>query len=121
MALVTQVVGTFLVVVGAVAFAVSDTRSVTALIPAVLGLLLFVLGTLATREHLRRNAIHGALALALIGLLGTLPQLAGIPALLGGRAQRPVAVLAGTVTALVLAVYVALGVRSFVAARRSRG
>lgn len=119
MARVTQAVGLVLVIVGVGAYVASEAASPTALLPAVLGLILLALGILATREALRRNAVHGALAVALLGLLGTLPRLGGLPALLANNAERPLAVLASTVTAIVLAVYVALGVRSFVAARRS--
>lgn len=119
MARVTQGVGALLVVVGVVAYLVSDGASPTALIPAVLGLVIGGLGLLATREPLRRHAIHGALVVALLGLLGTLPRVGGLGEVLAGEAERPIAVIASTVTAAALLVYVVLGVRSFVAARRS--
>ncbi len=111
--------GLLLVAVGVVAYVASDAASPTALLPALLGVVIAALGVLATREPLRRHAIHGALAVALVGLLGTIPQLAGLGDLVAGDAERPLAVVASTVTALACAVYLVLGVRSFRAARRT--
>jgi hypothetical protein len=65
----------------------------------------------------RKHAMHAAVALALVGLIGTLPRI--IPALRAGDIQRP-AVVAQIAMAVILLVYVALGVRSFIAARRAR-
>jgi hypothetical protein len=113
----TRIVGALLVIVGVIAYAVTTTP--TALLPAVLGVALLVLGFVASRENLRPLAIHTALVLALLGLLGTLRNVGDIPDLLAGEADRPVAVMASLVTAVVCAVYVALGVRSFIAARRA--
>jgi hypothetical protein len=80
-----------------------------------------VLGLLATREAMRRHAIHAALVLALLGVLGTLPQVASLPALLtGDDVERPAAVVTSTITAVACLLYVVTGVRSFIAARRER-
>jgi hypothetical protein len=61
--------------------------------------------------------MHAAVAIALLGLLGTLVRL--IPALGAGQLARP-AVLAQLVMSILLAGYVALGVKSFKDARRAR-
>jgi hypothetical protein len=61
--------------------------------------------------------MHVAVALGLLGMLGTLGR--AIPAVIGGQLMRP-AVLAQIVTGLVLAYYVYMGVQSFIAARRAR-
>jgi hypothetical protein len=61
--------------------------------------------------------MHAAVAIALIGLLGTLARL--VPALTAGQIARP-AVLAQLVMSILLAGYVALGVKSFRDARRAR-
>ena len=55
--------------------------------------------------------------LALIGLLATLARV--VPALAGGNLARP-AVLAQVAMAVLLGVYIALGVKSFKEARRAR-
>lgn len=116
---VTMGLGILLIVVGVVAYLASGADSPTALLPAGLGVVIAGLGILARREPLRRHALHAALVVALLGLLGTLPQLAELPGLFGGDAERPLAVVASAVTALACAGYVVLGVRSFIAARRT--
>ncbi len=118
----TRALGAVLIAVGIVAYVATGADSVTALIPAVLGVVVLALGIAAGREDLHRHAIHGALAVALLGALGTLMNVVELPALLqGDDVERPAAVVAATITFLLCAGYVALGVRSFVAARRARG
>jgi hypothetical protein len=117
----TIALGAGLILLGVIAYFATDRASLTALLPAILGAPILLLGLLATREPLRRHAIHGALAIALLGLLGTAPQVIALPALLtGDDVERPAAVLTSTITAVACAVYVVAGVRSFIAARRSR-
>lgn len=117
----TRALGAALVVVGIIAFFATGSDSPTALIPAFLGVVLVVLGVLAGRENLHRHAIHAALVVALLGALGTLMNVAELPALLSGeQVERPAAVVASTVTFVLCVGYVALGVRSFIAARRDR-
>jgi uncharacterized membrane protein len=112
---ITRAVGAILIVVGVVAYVVTDAASLTALAPAVVGLPILVLGLVAGRESLHRHAIHAALVVALLGLLGSVPMVVGLFADDAGAAE-----VTSTVTALLCAVYVALGVRSFVAARKVR-
>ena len=117
----TRGLGVALIVVGLVAYFATGSDSPTALIPAVLGLILLVLGFVAGRENLHRHAIHAALVVALLGALGTLMNLADLPALLsGGDVERPGAVIASAITFVLCVGYVAMGVRSFLAARRTR-
>ena len=113
MAKVTQFVGAILVVVGVVAYVATGFASVTALLPSLLGLIIGVLGIVATRIDAGRHAIHAALVVALLGLLGSLQPI-------GGLADAEPAAITSLVTVLVLAVYLGLGVRSFVRARRAR-
>jgi hypothetical protein len=61
--------------------------------------------------------MHAAVVLALLGLLGTLGRL--VPALAAGNLTRP-AVLAQLVMSVLMAIYIALGVKSFKEARRAR-
>lgn len=95
--------------------------SPTALIPAVFGVLLAVLGFVAkSRENLRKHIMHGAVLVGLLGLLGTASSFLKIPALLNGTAERPAAVVAQLATALICLIFVVLCVKSFVDARKNR-
>lgn len=115
------VFGSLLVLVGVGFYVGTGAASVTALIPAFIGLPLALLGGLATRENLRRHAMHGAAALGLLGFLGSARGLVQLPALLAGEPlARPAAVAGQSLTAVLCLVFVILCVRSFVAARRKR-
>lgn len=121
MVTVTRIVGIVLIVVGVVAYLVTDRSSVTALLPAFLGAPILVAGIVAGRERLRPHAIHLALVLALLGVLGTAMNLAELPTLLtGGDVERPTAVVTSAITALIGVIYLVLGMRSFRAARVAR-
>jgi hypothetical protein len=110
---VTQLVGAILVVLGAVAYVATGFASVTALLPSLLGLVLGALGIVAARLEAGQHAIHAALVVALLGLLGSLQPL-------GGLADADPAAITSLVTVLVLAVYLAAAIRSFMSARRAR-
>ena len=98
----------------------NGSASLTALIPAILGLILAVLGFLAKgRESLRKHLMHVAVVAGLLGFLATVSSFLKIPALLAGTAERPAAVAAQFATALVCLVFVVLCVKSFVDARRN--
>lgn len=115
MTAVTRSIGVILIVVGVGAWLLAGGpgTSLTALLPAVLGLLLLVLGLLAGRGEWHRHVIHAALVVALLGFLGTLRQVVPIFSGDAGLAEW-----ASLITALLCLLYVALGVRSFIAARR---
>jgi hypothetical protein len=61
--------------------------------------------------------MHAAVAVGLLGALASLGR--AIPAVIAGNAGRP-AVISQLVMAVVLLIYVALGVQSFIAARKAR-
>jgi hypothetical protein len=106
---------------GIVSYVTTAGVSVTALIPAIFGVVLALLGWLALNEHYRKHAMHAAVALGLLGFLGTVRGLMALPALLSGaEVQRPAAVVSQAVMAILMAVFVGLGVRSFVEARCAR-
>lgn len=117
----TLVIGGILVVLGVVAYVATGAVSVTALIPAFVGLLLLLCALIARRgEKARMHATHAALAIALLAALGSLMQVAKLGDVFAGTAQRPAAVVVSTVMFVLLVVYIVMGVRSFVAARRAR-
>ena len=106
---------------GIVGYFGSGTASHTALIPAAFGVVLLVLGVIAQNDRARRHAMHLAAMIGVIGFAGTARALLKLPSLLGGAAvERPAAVAAQSAMAVLMAIFVALCVRSFVAARRAR-
>ncbi len=93
---------------------------ITTLIPAFLGVILFILGLIATRGRLAHIiAMHLAVVLALLGIIGSA---SGVPKLYTlittGESARGVAPVLQSIMVVVLLIYLALGVRSFVVARR---
>lgn len=116
----TFAAGAVATVTGVVAFIATGAQSATALIPSVLGVLLLVAGAVSLSAKAHRHAIHAALVFALLGVAGTLMNVVRLGELFAGTAERPAAVIASTVTFLVLVVYLAFGVTSFVKARRLR-
>lgn len=109
----TQIVGAVLIALGVIAYVVTGFASATALFPSLLGLVLLILGLVARRASTHQHAIHAALVVALLGALGSLQPI-------GGLADAEPAAITSLLTILVCAAYVALGVRSFVAARKAR-
>jgi hypothetical protein len=117
----TAVIGVILVVLGVVGYAATAAASLTALIPAVVGVLLLVCAAIARRgPAANRHAMHAALAIALLSALGSLRNVARLGDLFAGTAANPAAVLVSTIMFVLLVGYLVVGVRSFVAARRVR-
>jgi len=108
------------IALGLAGFFLTGAVHKTALIPAVIGAVLLVLGLLGNNEKLRMHVMHAALLIGLLALLGTVRSLTKLPAAFDGTAQRPGAVYAQAATAVLSLVYLAVGVRSFIAARRAR-
>ena len=101
----------------------AEKISPTALAPAAPGVLLVALGGLASaRPSWRMHVMHLALLLGLLIVLGGLGMgLPKLPALLtGGEVERPIAAIEQLLMGLVGLVFVALGVKSFIDARRAR-
>jgi hypothetical protein len=117
MAATTRLFGFILIGIGIVGYIATGAASLTALIPAMIGAILLVLALVARSEEARKHAMHAAVAVALLSALGTLPRL--LPALRAGEFQRP-AVIAQAAMVLVLLIYVLLGVKSFIDARKAR-
>jgi hypothetical protein len=99
--------------------------SVTALIPAFVGVPLILCGLFARREKWRMHVMHVAVLLGLLGAVAALGRLAMkfstlIPSLISDdpTVHRPVRSM--FLMAAICIVYVALCVRSFIEARRRR-
>ncbi len=115
--------GVLLILVGVIGYVygmMNGAASLTAMIPAIFGILLALLGFVAkSKENLRKHLMHAAVLIALLGLLGTVSSFFKLPALFAGTAERPAAVVAQFATAVVCLIFIILAVKSFVDARRN--
>lgn len=116
----TRLLGVVLIVVGVIAYVVTGAESVTALLPAFLGLPILVVGVLAGASSRQRPMIIVAVVLTILGAAGTAMNVAELPALLAGDdVERPSAVVTSTITALMCLVYAIAGIRWIVTAGRA--
>lgn len=114
-------IGVLLMIVGVGGYVLTGMVSFTALIPAVIGLVILLLAAWGRSEAARRHAMHGVMLVALLGLAGSARGLMQLPTLLaGGDVARPAAVYSQSITAIALLVLLVAGIRSFIAARRAR-
>lgn len=115
--------GVALILVGVVSYIISNFVSVTALIPAFIGAVITLMGLLAqSKENLRQHAMHVAVLVGLLGLIGT--SVRWIPALINflstGEVKNSLAFISQTLTVLLCLAFVILCVKSFIDARRNR-
>ena len=120
MAKPTILVGLVLILMGVGGYFGSGMVSITALIPAFFGVPILLLGFVAQNEARRKHAMHGAILLALLGFGGSVPGLLKLGSLLSGSAERPLSIAMQSLMAVLLAVFIVLCVRSFIAARKAR-
>jgi hypothetical protein len=113
----TRLFGLLLIVFGVASYVMTGRTSITAMIPAFFGVALVICALVARNEAARKHAMHAAVAIGLIGALASLGR--GVPAAIAGGANRP-AVISQLAMGVLLLVYVALGVQSFIAARKAR-
>lgn len=117
---ITVIFSLIYIALGLAGFFLTGAVHMTALIPAFIGVVLLVLGLLGSKEKLRMHVMHAALLIGLLALLGTARSLLKLPAAFDGTAERPGAVFAQAATAVLSVIYLGVGVRSFIAARRAR-
>jgi hypothetical protein len=110
--------GAVLIVLGVAGYFGTDMVSLTALIPAVFGLVLLILGVIARDPNKRKLAMHIAATAAVAGFAGSVSGL--LKVLTGNLGERPNAAIAQAVMAILMLIFIALCVRSFISARRSR-
>ena len=101
-------------------FVLTGSVHKTALIPCAFGVLLAFCGGIAFHEKARKHAMHVAVLVALVALLGTARSLRFLPDLLNGTAEKPAAVITQAVNAFLSLGFILLAVRSFIQARRAR-
>ncbi len=115
----TTTLGVALVILGIGAYVLTAAASVTALIPAFVGVPLLVCAAVARTAARRRPALAVALAIALLGALGSAMNAFRIGEAIAGTAQRPAAVWVSTIMFVLLVVYLVVGVRALLKSRAS--
>jgi hypothetical protein len=123
MAKVTIVFAILFIALGVVGFVATGSQHPTALIPAALGVLLGIFGAVALSPDPKRRKLfmHINVTLGLLGFLGTIAGLIEWFKMLGGAVvKNPPATESKAAMALLCVIYVALCVRSFIAARKAR-
>jgi ABC-type transport system involved in cytochrome c biogenesis permease component len=110
----TLLFGALLIALGVFGYLGAEQTYWTALIPGVLGVALLVSGLLGLKQTFRKNAMHAAVLLALLGLVGTAHGLVGLVQLV----LRDSRLVVESVTAVLCAVFIWLAVKSFIEARR---
>jgi hypothetical protein len=120
MPLVSIVFGGLLIALGLWGYITSDVKSWTALIPAMVGGVLAVLGVIGMIERMLKHAMHGAAMIGLIGCVLAGGRLAMKLARGAGIDLNDKATLSLTGMTLLCAVFVGLCVNSFIQVRRRR-
>lgn len=115
--------GILLILVGVVGYVAGNYVSITALIPAFIGIIIALMGLIGqSKESLRMHVMHVAVLVGLLGLIGTCVR--WIPALMNyasnGTVKNSAAFISQTLTALLCLAFVILCVKSFIDARRNR-
>ncbi len=122
MAKLTMVFGVLLIVLGAGAYVYAGHHP-HSFIPMGFGVLLAIFGALANTDDTKKRMLfmHIAVTLGLLGFLGTLPGIVGVIQMAAGHPTvRPDAAKVQAIMGAICFVFVALCVRSFIAARRTR-
>ncbi len=111
-----------LIVLGLGGYLLTGAQSVTALIPAFFGVIVLALAWIV---HANPNAtkvvMHVVMVLALLAFLGSVNGFADVLSLLqGADVERSAAAVSKSIMALLSLIYLILGIKSFVDARRSQ-
>ena len=121
MPIVTLVVGGLLTVLGILGYVLGETHSLTALIPLAFGVLIESCGALALQPPLKKHAMHGASALALLGVAGsTMGFVSFLRLIAGGAVARPFAAQMQAAMFFICTIFLGLCIRSFREARAAR-
>jgi hypothetical protein len=124
MAKVTIVFAILLIALGLIGFVGTGSAHYTALIPTWIGLILLIGGILANSPEARKRMLfmHINVTVALLGLIGAVVEIirGAMKTKSTGIAPQAAALEAKYALAMLLLVYVAFCVRSFIAARKAR-
>ncbi len=114
---VSMFFGVVLMALGGGLYFASETRAITALIPAFFGVAFVVLGAIARNDAARKHAMHVAAMLGLIGCV--FPAYRVVSAVVAGT-ELGLAHYGQIAMAALCAVFVALCVKSFIDSRKER-
>ena len=121
MARLSIILGIILILLGLISYFGISSESVTALIPAFIGIPMLVLGFLALNEKYKKHAMHIAAVLMLIGLGGTVSGLIKFFRMIGGEVfERPSAITVQAIMAVLCLAFLILAIKSFIDARRKK-
>lgn len=112
----TILFGLLLVAIGLGGYYFADAKQPMALIPAVLGIAMFVCGVVAAQGAMRRLAIHVAALIGMIGFVGPMVTIFNDITNTANTAE----VLAKGLTSALCLMFVLMCVNSFLEARRAR-
>src|SRR5262245_60370346 len=115
MPVVSIIFGLLLSGLGGYAYSTADHRSITALIPAFVGVPLIILGLVGLVERYLKHAMHAAAVLGLLGFLGGAGNLVRV-LMAGVQISEPKAWVSAALGGLCL-VFVVFCVNSFIQAR----
>lgn len=118
---VAMLFGVIFIILGLVAYFGISSESITALIPAFLGLPMLILGWVAQNEKYLKHAMHGAAVLALLGFGGTVGGLIKFFRMIGGEQfERGSAITVQAIMALLCLIFLIFAVRSFIDTRKMK-
>jgi uncharacterized membrane protein len=121
MAKVSIVFGLILIILGLVSYFGISSESITALIPAFLGVPILILGFLSLNEKYLKHSMHAAAVLMLLGFGGTVSGLIKFFRMLGGEIfERPSAITIQAIMAVICLIFLVLAIKSFIDARRGK-
>jgi uncharacterized membrane protein len=121
MAKVSIVFSLILIILGLVSYFGISSESITALIPAFLGVPILILGFLSLNEKYLKHSMHAAAVLMLLGFGGTVSGLIKFFRMLGGEIfERPSAITIQAIMAVICLIFLVLAIKSFIDARRGK-
>jgi hypothetical protein len=113
--------GIILIILGLYAYFGISSESITALIPAFVGVPMLILGWLGLNEKYLKHTMHVAAVLMLLGFGGTVGGLIKFFRMFGGEEfERASAITVQAIMSLLCLVFLIFAVKSFIDARRIR-
>jgi len=121
MAKISIVFGIILMILGLVSYFGISSESITALIPAFLGVPVLILGFISLKEKYLKHSMHAAAVLMLLGFGGTVSGLIKFFRMLGGEIfERPSAISIQAIMAVICLIFLVLAINSFIDTRRGK-
>jgi hypothetical protein len=121
MARLSIVIGALMIALGLGGYWLTGGVSATALIPAAFGVAIVMLGVYGNAESHRRTAMHLAMGVAIVGLIGSFSGIVQVLTVLAAdNVDRPLraAATSRALMAGLLMIYLSAGISSFLQARK---